>query len=770
MSSIKVDSTKLEELSASLKRLGGTVEDREKYINSIITELIRDVRRQYSEQRDVQLALNQVEEDLREVRLLADKVTQGLAKKSTALLQASGQYQAEEKATQRMIGQTQPPSTYYSSGGDLVGDGLNNYLMDKLFEDPVVQELHLKAMNGTEEERQEAKGILDAIFKARDTIARAQVAYATYKLFGNSYLMEMAHKEAMRQRNILKGYGINEELWKEGVNLSHLYTGTALQACSYDPTIQLTKDGKPVSVLMPKDNQYTYLLGLVLKGGSEGAWAKKQLDEIHKWLSEIGRAQVAWQEYKANNMKKEMEGAHKYAEKLRTELKNKYSLSSEMVEDVDFKYMWTGMGTAGKYLNVVEIETKTKTKTTQEIQFYLKEKNKEIKDIKGIKNKILALYNRNSEILPYISIDTLNKETMNSLRLFQAHYSKYKEKYETVSKKTGVPPELIAAIHWREGSGDFTTYLHNGDPLGKKTVHVPKDVLFYSWEEAAVDAINMKKVLRDYLNLSSSSQDIPKMMAFAESYNGLGYVNHNVNSVYIFSGSNIPLEGKYYSDGKFTYGPVRDSNPGIAIMLLSIMNLKEITLENPKTELPVPSNNSKPTKNSEVVRDKVVELARKFEGKVPYYMDERRPIYLDPDSPPEVMDCSDFTSAVYRTILRDLGVGESIDIGSNTRAQKDSGLEVWSQNKGEFNTSQLKKGDLILFSAPDSSQVGHVGIYIGDGKFIHESGSNKKGGNIKISELKGYWLSTQRPMTVRRIIGDDGNVYSQNGKKKGEIL
>lgn len=180
MSSIKVDSTKLEELSASLKRLGGTVEDREKYINSIITELIRDVRRQYSEQRDVQLALNQVEEDLREVRLLADKVTQGLAKKSTALLQASGQYQAEEKATQRMIGQTQPPSTYYSSGGDLVGDGLNNYLMDKLFEDPVVQELHLKAMNGTEEERQEAKGILDAIFKARDTIARAQVAYATY--------------------------------------------------------------------------------------------------------------------------------------------------------------------------------------------------------------------------------------------------------------------------------------------------------------------------------------------------------------------------------------------------------------------------------------------------------------------------------------------------------------------------------------------------------------------------------------------------------------
>ena len=363
MSSIKVDSTKLEELSASLKRLGGTVEDREKYINSIITELIRDVRRQYSEQRDVQLALNQVEEDLREVRLLADKVTQGLAAKSTALIRASGQYQAEEKATQGMIGQNKPPSSYYTSGGGLAGEGLNSYLMDKLFEDPVVQELHLKAMNGTEEERQEAKKKLDEIFKARDTIARAQVAHATYKSFGNSHLMEMAHKEAMRQRDILKGYGINEELYKKGINLSHLYTGTALQACSYDPSIQLTKDGKPITVLMAQDNQYKYLLGLVLKGSSNGAWARKQLDEIHKLLSEIGRAQVAWNEYKAKDMKKEMDGAHIYAEKLRTELKNKYSLSSEMVDGVDFKYMWTGTGVAGKYLSESEsIPTNSNTK------------------------------------------------------------------------------------------------------------------------------------------------------------------------------------------------------------------------------------------------------------------------------------------------------------------------------------------------------------------------------------------------------------------------
>lgn len=226
----------------------------------------------------------------------------------------------------------------------------SSYSQDPLFEDPAVQKLYLQLQNGTEEEQLEAKEKLDAIFMARDTIARAQVAYATYKAFGNKYLMEQAHKEAAKQREKLKGYGVSEDFYGEKVNLSHFYLGTTLQACSYDPTFQLTKDGKIVQVPMPDDNQYQYLLGLVMKGGSQGAWAQKQLEEIHKLLSEIGRAQVAWNEYKAKGMQKEMDGAHAYAEKLRTQLKDKYSLSSEMVDDVDFKYLWTGTGFAGNAL------------------------------------------------------------------------------------------------------------------------------------------------------------------------------------------------------------------------------------------------------------------------------------------------------------------------------------------------------------------------------------------------------------------------------------
>ena len=43
--------------------------------------------------------------------------------------------------------------------------------------------------------------------------------------------------------------------------------------------------------------------------------------------------------------------------------------------------------------------------------------------------------------------------------------------------------------------------------------------------------------------------------------------------------------------------------------------------------------------------------------------------------------------------------------------------------------SSLKTGDLVFFGKP----ISHVGIYVGDGKFIH---SPKTGSSIKILDLK----------------------------------
>ena len=46
---------------------------------------------------------------------------------------------------------------------------------------------------------------------------------------------------------------------------------------------------------------------------------------------------------------------------------------------------------------------------------------------------------------------------------------KNKDAYMAVSKATGVPWDVIGVIHILEGNGDFTTHLHNGDSLQKRT-------------------------------------------------------------------------------------------------------------------------------------------------------------------------------------------------------------------------------------------------------------------------------------------------------------
>ena len=64
---------------------------------------------------------------------------------------------------------------------------------------------------------------------------------------------------------------------------------------------------------------------------------------------------------------------------------------------------------------------------------------------------------------------------------------------------------------------------------------------------------------------------------------------------------------------------------------------------------------------------------------------------------------------------------------------------------------QLQPGDLLGFYSGDG-YVGHVGIYIGDGKFVHAAGT---GTGVIVSELSGYYIS--RGFEARRIAGTDKN-------------
>ena len=139
------------------------------------------------------------------------------------------------------------------------------------------------------------------------------------------------------------------------------------------------------------------------------------------------------------------------------------------------------------------------------------------------------------------------------------------------NKKAKLPTQLIAAIHYRESSCNFKTYLHNGDPLGKPTTHVPKGKNFTKFTDAAVDALKEKETYRRKYKLKKNSKDIAAMLSFAEVYNGPGYYNMDKVSPYIYSGTNLYTKGKFSSDGSYN-PPLKDKQPGIYILIKKVCN------------------------------------------------------------------------------------------------------------------------------------------------------------------------------------------------------
>lgn len=162
--------------------------------------------------------------------------------------------------------------------------------------------------------------------------------------------------------------------------------------------------------------------------------------------------------------------------------------------------------------------------------------------------------------------ENMTAEQKAALEKFEENYEKNKDRYEAVAEKTGVPAELVAAIHWRESSGNFDTYLHNGDPLGKPTTHVPAGINYSNWEDAACDAMT-RYIDQDKLD----KDDVNTYYEVAERYNGLGYRNKGVASPYVWAGSSNYSCGKYVADGQYDPNYV-DRQLGVAVMLKRLMS------------------------------------------------------------------------------------------------------------------------------------------------------------------------------------------------------
>ncbi|MBN1952258.1 MAG: C40 family peptidase [Bacteroidales bacterium] len=84
------------------------------------------------------------------------------------------------------------------------------------------------------------------------------------------------------------------------------------------------------------------------------------------------------------------------------------------------------------------------------------------------------------------------------------------------------------------------------------------------------------------------------------------------------------------------------------------------------------------------------------------------------------LDCSGYTKSVYAHF--------SINLPPSSQEQY--------KQFGVSPSSGLDKGDLVFF-APNGKTVSHVGIYIGEGKFIHSPGINKE---VRIDSLTNSYF------------------------------
>jgi lysozyme family protein len=160
-----------------------------------------------------------------------------------------------------------------------------------------------------------------------------------------------------------------------------------------------------------------------------------------------------------------------------------------------------------------------------------------------------------------------------------------KERYSTIQRMTGVPWWVIAVIHERESSQDFSTNLAQGDPWNKVSTHQPKGRgPFSSFEAAAVDAlVNCAPYAGRWKDWTSGGT-----MTLLEQYNGLGYANRGLPSPYLWSGTDQYSKGKYVADGVFDPDVV-DKQLGCAGLIMAMQAIDHtIHFADPPPDIPAP--------------------------------------------------------------------------------------------------------------------------------------------------------------------------------------
>ena len=111
--------------------------------------------------------------------------------------------------------------------------------------------------------------------------------------------------------------------------------------------------------------------------------------------------------------------------------------------------------------------------------------------------------------------------------------------------------------------------------------------------------------------------------------------------------------------------------------------------------------------DNDYLRSEIVKTAKQYIG-LPYRWGG--------ESPQTGFDCSGLTMVVYRL--------NGLDLPRSSRQQWKAGRPI--------KRSQLERGDLVFFATSGGRRVSHVGIYTGNGNFLH---APRRGRNIEIVSL-----------------------------------
>jgi len=95
--------------------------------------------------------------------------------------------------------------------------------------------------------------------------------------------------------------------------------------------------------------------------------------------------------------------------------------------------------------------------------------------------------------------------------------------------------------------------------------------------------------------------------------------------------------------------------------------------------------------------------------------------YIYADTGPDSFDCSGFVYYLFKE--------QNISISRTSLEQSKEGNPI--------SREEIQRGDRIFFDTSHKGHVNHVGIYLGEGKFIHASSGKAKG--VTISDLNAWY-------------------------------